>query len=87
MDEKEKCTEKETNLEHDLKVFAVTPDEDEEDEVIVLPVDYYKHLIRCEFAIELIRKLLDRFGEYSSERGKIIEVLTGLLKKEGPFDT
>jgi len=89
MDEKEKdLNEKENNFEHDVKVFSITPEDEEvkEDEVIVIPVDYYKHLVRCEFTVELVNKLLNKFGEYSSERGKVMEIITDMLKKEGPFD-
>ena len=65
---------------------------DAPDEVIVIPVSVYKHLIRCEAAITLLDKLLDKYGEYSSERAKIMTIACEIIgketgkKEEDPFD-
>jgi hypothetical protein len=93
MDEKEKCMNCEDfNGEEPRTVTKAEIPEinfigDMPDEVIIIPVSEYKHLVKCEATVELIHKLLAKYGEYSSERTKIMEVITGLLvKKEGPFD-
>ena len=92
MDEKEKCTNCE-NFNAD-EPRALTREElpefdfvgDMPDEVIIIPVKVYKHLIRCEATMELMDKLLDKYGEYSSERTKIVAIACELLRKEGPAD-
>ena len=67
-----------------IKLPEETP---EADEVIVIPVTEYKKLIRCEAAVELMSKLLDKYGTYSNTRGEVIAIACELLgKKEGPFD-
>lgn len=91
MDEKEKdlnCEEMEFEQGHVQKIEPANICMcDAPDDVIVIPVSVYKHLIRCEAAVELMDKLLDKYGEYSSERGKILTIAFELLKKkEGPFD-
>ena len=59
---------------------------DAQDEVIVIPVPEYKHLVRCEAAVDLMYKLLDIHGKYDNTRAEIIEVACKLLQKEGPED-
>ena len=59
---------------------------DAQDEVIVIPVSEYKHLVKCEAAVDLMFKLLDIHGKYDNTRGEIIEVACKLLQKEGPED-
>ena len=59
---------------------------DAQDEVIVIPVPEYKHLVKCEAAVDLLFKLLDIHGKYDSTRGEIIEYACRLLQKEGPAD-
>ena len=57
-----------------------------QDEVIVIPVSEYKHLVKCEAAVDLMFKLLDIHGKYDNTRAEIIEVACKLLQKEGPED-
>ena len=59
---------------------------DAQDEVIVIPVPEYKHLVKCEAAVDLLFKLLDIHGKYDNTRAEIIEVACKLLQKEGPKD-
>ena len=59
---------------------------DAQDEVIVIPVPEYKHLVKCEAAVDLLFKLLDIHGKYDNTRAEIIEVACKLLQKEGPED-
>ena len=59
---------------------------DAQDEVIVIPVPEYKHLVKCEAAVDLLFKLLDIHGKYDNTRAEIIEVACKLLQKEGPAD-
>jgi len=59
---------------------------DAQDEVIVIPVPEYKHLVKCEAAVDLLFKLLDMHGKYDNTRAEIIEVACKLLQKEGPED-
>ena len=59
---------------------------DAQDEVIVSPVPEYKHLVKCESAVDLLFKLLDIHGKYDNTRAEIIEVACKLLQKEGPED-
>jgi len=59
---------------------------DAQDEVIVIPVPEYKHLVKCEAAVDLLFKLLDMHGKYDNTRAEIIEVACKLLQKEGPAD-
>lgn len=59
---------------------------DAQDEVIVIPVPEYKHLVKCEAAVDLLFKLLDIHGKYDNTRAEIIEVACKLLQKEGPGD-
>ena len=59
---------------------------DAQDEVIVIPVPEYKHLVKCEAAVDLLFKLLDIHGKYDSTRAEIIEVACKLLQKEGSND-
>lgn len=69
------------------EVIKLDDDVPAPDDVIVIPVSEYKYLIRCEAAVNLMDKLLDKYGEYSSERAKIMSIACELLgKKEGPFD-
>ena len=59
---------------------------DAQDEVIVIPVPEYKHLVKCEAAVDLLFKLLDIHGKYDNTRAEIIEVACKLLQKEGSND-
>ena len=59
---------------------------DAQDEVIVITVPEYKHLVKCEAAVDLLFKLLDIHGKYDNTRAEIIEVACKLLQKEGPED-
>jgi len=59
---------------------------DAQDEVIVIPVSEYKHLIRCEAVVDLMDKALDRYGEYGSEPTKIMSIALKMLQKEGSKD-
>ena len=59
---------------------------DAQDEVIVIPVPEYKHLVKCEAAVDLLFKLLDMHGKYDNTRAEIIEVACKLLQKEGSND-
>ena len=59
---------------------------DAQDEVIVIPVPEYKHLVKCEAAVDLLFKLLDMHGKYDNTRAEIIEVACRLLQKEGSED-
>ena len=59
---------------------------DAQDEVIVIPVSEYKHLVRCEAAVDLMASLLSDHGKYDSTRGEIIEYACRLLQKEGSED-
>lgn len=59
---------------------------DAQDEVIVIPVSAYKHLVRCEAAVDLIASLLGDHGKYDNTRAEIIEVACRLLQKEGAAD-
>ena len=71
-----------------IQRFEVEPHEvafedvPEPDDVIVIPVSEYKHLIRCEAAVQLLDKLLDKYGEYSSERAKIMSIACEIIGKE-----
>ena len=59
---------------------------DAQDEVIVITVPEYKHLVKCEAAVDLLFKLLDIHGKYDNTRAEIIEVACKLLQKEGSND-
>ena len=62
-------------------IFGDTPDD-----LITIPVSEYKHLVKCESAVDLMFKLLDIHGKYDNTRAEIIEVACKLLQKEGPAD-
>ena len=74
------------------EVIKLDDDVPEADDVIVIPVSEYKHLIRCEAAVQLLDKLLNKYGEYSSERAKIMTIACEIIgketgkKEEDPFD-
>ena len=74
-------TPKVTKLEPAEIIFGDTPDD-----LITIPVSEYKHLVKCEAAVDLLFKLLDIHGKYDSTRAEIIEVACKLLQKEGPED-
>ena len=74
-------TPKVTKFEPAEIIFGDTPDD-----LITIPVSEYKHLVKCEAAVDLMFKLLDIHGKYDSTRGEIIEVACKLLQKEGPAD-
>jgi len=62
-------------------IFGDTPDD-----LITIPVSEFKHLVKCEAAVDLMFKLLDTHGKYDSTRSEIIEAACKLLQKEGPTD-
>ena len=70
-----------TKLEPAEIIFGDTPDD-----LITIPVSEYKHLVKCEAAVDLMFKLLDIHGKYDNTRSEIIEVACKLLQKEGPDD-
>ena len=72
-------TPKVTKLEPAEIIFGDTPDD-----LITVPVSEYKHLVKCEAAVDLLFKLLDIHGKYDNTRAEIIEVACKLLQKEGP---
>ena len=74
-------TPKVTKLEPAEIIFGDTPDD-----LITIPVSEYKHLVKCEAAVDLMYKLLDIHGKYDNTRAEIIEVACKLLQKEGPAD-
>lgn len=74
-------TPKVTKLEPAEIIFGDTPDD-----LITIPVSEYKHLVKCEAAVDLLFKLLDMHGKYDNTRAEIIEVACKLLQKEGPED-
>ena len=74
-------TPKVTKLEPAEIIFGDTPDD-----LITIPVSEYKHLVKCEAAVDLLFKLLDMHGKYDNTRAEIIEVACKLLQKEGPAD-
>lgn len=74
-------TPKVTKLEPAEIIFGDTPDD-----LITIPVSEYKHLVKCEAAVDLMFKLLDIHGKYDNTRSEIIEVACKLLQKEGPAD-
>ena len=74
-------TPKVTKFEPTEIIFGDTPDD-----LITIPVSEYKHLVKCEAAVDLMFKLLDIHGKYDNTRSEIIEVACKLLQKEGPAD-
>lgn len=61
---------------HEL-IFGIPKKEDESveaDNVIVIPVAEYRHLVRCEAAVELMGKLLTKFTRYDNTRNEIIAI-------------
>ena len=74
-------TPKVTKLEPAEIIFGDTPDD-----LITIPVSEYKHLVKCEAAVDLMFRLLDIHGKYDSTRGEIIAIACALLQKEGPAD-
>ena len=74
-------TPKVTKLEPAEIIFGDTPDD-----LITIPVSEYKHLVKCEAAVDLLFKLLDMHGKYDNTRAEIIEYACRLLQKEGSED-
>ena len=74
-------TSKVTKFEPAEIIFGDTPDD-----LITIPVSEYKHLVKCEAAVDLLFKLLDIHGKYDNTRAEIIEVACKLLQKEGSND-
>ena len=86
MDENEKTTNCECENQKaelpEIELFGDMPDD-----VITIPLAEYRHLIRCEAAVELIIKLLKAHGKYDSTRAEIIETACALCREELEDDT
>lgn len=52
------------------------------DDVITIPLAEYRHLVRCEAAVELIIKLLKVHGKYDSTRTEIIETACAICQED-----
>ena len=91
MEEKEKNTiyecENQKKKMPEIKILAIADDGDEAEDVIVIPVAEYRHLVRCEAAVELMTKLLKEHGKYDSTRAEIIEAACALCREELEDDT
>ena len=66
----------------EIKILGITDDGDEADDVIVIPVAEYRHLVRCEAAVELMTKLLKEHGKYDSTRTEIIETACAICQED-----
>ena len=61
----------------EVELFGDMPDD-----VISIPLAEYRHLIRCEAAVELIIKLLKTHGKYDSTRTEIIETACAICQED-----
>ena len=80
MDEEKNATCKCENLKTELPEIELF--RDMPDDVITIPLAEYRHLIRCEAAVELIIKLLKAHGKYDSTRTEIIETACALCQED-----
>lgn len=72
----------------DIKILGIPDDDitDEADDVIVIPVAEYRHLVRCEAAVDLMGRLLTMHGKYDSLRAEIMDVACMLCKEDSGVD-